>query len=209
MVVFSIRKHLEKPMSATWREKQKAELHQHIYTISLQLFRSRGYEGTSVDAIVKQAGIAKGTFFNYFKSKEYVILEWYRHLMTDTLDWAKSQEYKSAKHAILLPIEEMARRADAEPELIAAKVSSTYSSPLLGNEEKQFDDQMLSYFEQHIELGQQQGEIAPQYDSGLMASTILATISGTGYEWKSLGRSFNLRETTQLRVSFIIDATGV
>ena len=78
-------------MSISWREKQKAELREHIYQVSLQLFRSKGFEGTTVDVIVKQAGVAKGTFFNYFKSKEYVILEWYHQLMVDSLETVKNR----------------------------------------------------------------------------------------------------------------------
>ena len=195
-------------MSSTWREKQKAELHQLIYEVSLQLFRTKGYDGTTIDAIVKKAGIAKGTFFNHFKSKEFVILEWYRQLMIETLMWAKAQEHTSIKEAILMPIEEMARRAEAEPQLIAAKVSSSFTSPLLTDEEKQFDEELSDYLENLIKQGQHNGEIGKQYQSALMAATILAVISGTGYEWKSPGTNFSLQETTRQRVSFIIDATG-
>ena len=194
-------------MPISWREKQKAELREHIYQVSLELFRSQGYEGTTVDAIVKHAGVAKGTFFNYFKSKEYVILEWYHRLNADVLEWAGTQDYDSTQDAILLPVEELARRAESEPRLIAAKVSSSLASPLLGEEEKYFDDHILAYFEKHIIEGQKRGEIAPGYEAGLMASTILATISGTGYEWKLLGRKFDLGETIRARVHFIVNAT--
>lgn len=34
-----------------------------------RLFRERGFAATSVDAIVEAAGVAKGTFYLYFKSK--------------------------------------------------------------------------------------------------------------------------------------------
>ncbi|MFC0226948.1 TetR/AcrR family transcriptional regulator [Serratia aquatilis] len=37
------------------------------------LFQSQGYETTSVDEIVRRAGIAKGTFYYYFKSKEEIL----------------------------------------------------------------------------------------------------------------------------------------
>jgi AcrR family transcriptional regulator len=194
-------------MPTSWREKQKAELHEHIYKVSLQLFRSQGYEATTIEMITTQAGVAKGTFFNYFKSKEYVILEWYRHLMLGTLEWAKTQDFDSAQNAILLAVEETARQAESEPRLIAAKVSSSIASTLLGNKEKQFDDQWLRYFEKHIMAGQQRGEIGLEFDARLMASTILAILNGTGYEWKSLGRTFDLRETTRKRVQFVFNAT--
>ena len=37
------------------------------------LFTKKGYEATSVNAILKQLGIAKGTFYYYFESKEEVM----------------------------------------------------------------------------------------------------------------------------------------
>jgi AcrR family transcriptional regulator len=37
------------------------------------LFQTQGYETTSVDEIVRAAGIAKGTFYYYFKSKEEIL----------------------------------------------------------------------------------------------------------------------------------------
>jgi AcrR family transcriptional regulator len=37
------------------------------------LFRSQGYETTTVDQITRRAGLAKGTFFNYFQTKDAVL----------------------------------------------------------------------------------------------------------------------------------------
>ena len=47
-------------------EKRKQEL----LKIAYQLFIEKGYENTSVDEIIATAGIAKGTYYYYFPSKE-------------------------------------------------------------------------------------------------------------------------------------------
>lgn len=47
-----------------------------LYEAALALFRQQGYEQTTVDQITRQAGLAKGTFFNYFPTKDAVL----RHL---------------------------------------------------------------------------------------------------------------------------------
>ena len=52
-------------------EKRKLELLQIAY----KMFLARGYENTSVDEIIEEAGIAKGTFYYYFKSKEQLLEE--------------------------------------------------------------------------------------------------------------------------------------
>lgn len=44
-----------------------------ILTIAGQLFQSKGYTLTSVDEIVRTIGVAKGTFYYYFKSKEEIL----------------------------------------------------------------------------------------------------------------------------------------
>jgi AcrR family transcriptional regulator len=38
-----------------------------------ELFKNRGYVNTTVEAIIQEAGIAKGTFYYYFKSKEDIL----------------------------------------------------------------------------------------------------------------------------------------
>lgn len=48
-----------------------------------QLIVQCGYENVSVDDIVKASGIAKGTFYNYFKHKEDLIFELSRERFAD------------------------------------------------------------------------------------------------------------------------------
>ena len=52
-------------------EKRKQELLDIAYTLFIQ----RGYENTSVDEIIEEAGIAKGTYYYYFESKEHMLEE--------------------------------------------------------------------------------------------------------------------------------------
>ena len=52
-------------------EKRKLELLQIAY----RLFVTKGYENTSVDDIIEAAGIAKGTYYYYFESKEQTLEE--------------------------------------------------------------------------------------------------------------------------------------
>lgn len=54
-----------------------------------ELFKNQGYVNTTVEAIIQQVGIAKGTFYYYFKSKED-ILDALVHEMVDQ----RCEEYK-------------------------------------------------------------------------------------------------------------------
>ncbi|MBN1130203.1 MAG: TetR/AcrR family transcriptional regulator [Chitinispirillaceae bacterium] len=46
---------------------------EEILEIAQKLFVEKGYEATSIEAILSQAGISKGAFYYYFKSKEELI----------------------------------------------------------------------------------------------------------------------------------------
>jgi AcrR family transcriptional regulator len=56
------------------RERHKQERKERIYRAALRLFREKGFENTTVEEITEAAQVAKGTFFNYFPTKEAVLL---------------------------------------------------------------------------------------------------------------------------------------
>jgi AcrR family transcriptional regulator len=65
------------------REEKKRRLRRRILEVSEALFRERGFDDATVDAILEGVGISRQTFFNYFPSKQAVLaeigIEWLRH----------------------------------------------------------------------------------------------------------------------------------
>ena len=57
----------------TRRERKKEETKERIFNTAMKLFKSRGFEETTIDDITEKADVAKGTFFNYFPKKESVL----------------------------------------------------------------------------------------------------------------------------------------
>jgi AcrR family transcriptional regulator len=55
------------------REAGKLARRDRMYEAAVTLFREQGYENTTVDQITRRAGVAKGTFFNYFPTKDAVL----------------------------------------------------------------------------------------------------------------------------------------
>ncbi len=55
------------------RELGKLERRERLYEAAVALFREQGYQATTVDQITRRAGLAKGTFFNYFATKDAVL----------------------------------------------------------------------------------------------------------------------------------------
>jgi AcrR family transcriptional regulator len=56
------------------RAEIKEAIRTEIVAAALSLFQTKGFEATTTKAIARKAGIAEGTVFNYFKSKEDIAL---------------------------------------------------------------------------------------------------------------------------------------
>lgn len=68
----------------------KKSLRKNFLTeIAYKLFITKGYESTSVDEIVTQAKIAKGTFYYYFESKEQILEEVINFMINNEVENAK------------------------------------------------------------------------------------------------------------------------
>src|SRR5579885_1776640 len=58
------------------RERHKREVRRRLFRAALELFAAKGFSATTVEDITRAADVGKGTFFNYFPTKEYLLAEW-------------------------------------------------------------------------------------------------------------------------------------
>ena len=65
--------------SYTSNMKRRPDIRQEILTAGTKALYLKGYNGTGVKDIVDAAGVPKGSFYNYFPSKEDFALEALRH----------------------------------------------------------------------------------------------------------------------------------
>src|ERR1700734_1297094 len=56
------------------RERRTAETRERLFRASLDLFARKGFTETKVEDITEAADVGKGTFFNYFPSKDHILL---------------------------------------------------------------------------------------------------------------------------------------
>jgi AcrR family transcriptional regulator len=62
-----------RPPRTNRRERRRAEIRDRLFQAALQLFADRGFLETTVADITEAADVGKGTFFNYFPTKEHVL----------------------------------------------------------------------------------------------------------------------------------------
>lgn len=57
------------------RQKAAQETQRKLITAGLELLKEKGFDSINVEDITKKAGVAKGTFYTYFKRKEDIVLD--------------------------------------------------------------------------------------------------------------------------------------
>lgn len=61
----------------------------HVMQVAQQLFLEKGYFGTSVQHIIDEANISKGTFYNYFASKNDCLIAILKHAQKEAISRRK------------------------------------------------------------------------------------------------------------------------
>jgi AcrR family transcriptional regulator len=72
------------------RQQNKEATKRRILKAALQLFKEKGLEKTTTKEISKKSGIAEGTLFNYFKTKEDLALYFFQKETEDLIQWFRA-----------------------------------------------------------------------------------------------------------------------
>ena len=61
------------PSGPSLREKKNLAVKQALFDAAMDLFKEKGFDGTSVDEIAEKAGYSRATYFNHFGTKHGVL----------------------------------------------------------------------------------------------------------------------------------------
>jgi len=62
-------------MPKIFNEDDKRIIRENLMKLGLKALENKGYKNASIEDIARQAGIAKGTFYSFFQSKEHFYFE--------------------------------------------------------------------------------------------------------------------------------------
>jgi AcrR family transcriptional regulator len=167
------------------RERRAAETRLRLFRCALQLFSERGFSNVTVEDITEAADVGKGTFFNYFESKDYVlsvITEIQLGKAAEALALAADtkQTIHSVLHRLFLRLAEEPGRS---PELARTMISSFLVSKGVRQIIARNMQKGRKMGAEIVAAGQERGEINPRLKSDKVAMQMLQTIMGTVLFW--------------------------
>ncbi len=186
--------HKRNPMA---RIIDKEEKRNDIARASIALFCEKGIQQTSMEAIAKSAGVAKGTIYLYFKNKEEIIFAiWDMITQIHQKSYMKNiTDEMSAREKILLyfNFEECETHEDKEQILILLQ---NFISAMLVDKTGLYGKYFESFFEQDFDFlsaclheGVQKGEFQSE-DIEILTTSIILIFKGLAVHVKASNLGF-------------------
>jgi AcrR family transcriptional regulator len=158
------------------RDLNREQTKQKILKAALELFREKGLEGTTTREISKRAGIAEGTLFNYFKTKEDLALYFFQKETDDLIAWYEAEKrlHKAALPEKLFAIihrqlEYIEPYEDFLGAVFCRALQPTSALSPLSFDSQELRLRYLRFIRQILAEAEKKGEIPPVGDLGAYA----------------------------------------
>ncbi|QZT56108.1 TetR/AcrR family transcriptional regulator [Mycolicibacterium austroafricanum] len=164
----------------TARELRRLQTRERILGAAIAEFQASGMAGADIGAIVSAAGVAHGTFFFHFPSKEHVLLELERReesrMATEFARYLdKKHDLASALAKVVELISALERRFGP---LLFKELLALHFSPTRPSTDEWSDHPVIVSLVDAIERARGDGEIHPEVDAFYSAAFFLLGIYG-------------------------------
>jgi AcrR family transcriptional regulator len=172
-------------LSSDRRSRRRADIRERLFRSSVQLFAEKGFAETTVEDITNAADVGKGTFFNYFPSKDHILLafgEMQLAKLQAAVDYARRSKtpmrefYRSLSR--LMTVE-----PTRNPTILRAILQAFLASSHTRESMLDLQTRVLALHCEMIQLGQRRGEIRNDLPALQIAQVFRQTIFGTSLLW--------------------------
>src|ERR1700684_1890712 len=171
------------------RQRRSAEIRERLFRAALKLFADKGFTETTVEDITNVADVGKGTFFNYFPSKEHILIAFSDMQLSKlqaTVDQirARPEPMRSFFRSMTLRMTEEPAKA---PDVVRAILQANLSSSSVRSVMRERNARAEGLLTQLVQIGQERGEFRPDLPALELAQVFRQTVSGTLLMWSVYG----------------------
>jgi len=171
------------------RQRRAAETRVRLFRCALQLIAERGFPNVTVEDITEAADVGKGTFFNYFESKEHVLgvmaeIQLGKVREAALLAGKGKQSIYSVLHRL---VQRLAEEPGRSPSLARAMISSFLASEGVRTIIERNMREGRKAIAEIVAAGQERGEINSRLKKGKIAVQLQQVLMGTVLLWSLHG----------------------
>jgi AcrR family transcriptional regulator len=185
------------------RQRHAAEIRERLFRAALDLFAQHGFADTTVEDITNSADVGKGTFFNYFPSKDHILLAFAE------MQLAKLRSIIENLRATGEPVPQflrtlgmrMTEEPGRNPSIVRALLLANLSSTPVREAMRVNQARGHALLTEFVKIGQERGELRNDLAAEEIAHVFRQTVIGTLLIWSLYGDdSLSNRVHTALEV---------
>jgi AcrR family transcriptional regulator len=180
------------------RARRSANIRERLFHAALQLFAERGYQKTTVEDITEAADVGKGTFFNYFPTKEHVLATYGEERVAAMV--RALEQAKSGKRPVLAVLQnlitDVAGHSSQSPDLLRSIFAAHLSSAPIRVHLQQRLRRGRRLIAEIFALAQEAGEVRRDLTAAELARLTHIIFMGVTIAW-SLNPDSVLRKTAE------------
>jgi AcrR family transcriptional regulator len=167
------------------RQRRSAQIRERLFRASLDLFAQRGFADTTVEDITNAADVGKGTFFNYFPSKDHLLLAFAE------MQLAKLQSIVQNLRTTGEPLPQflrtlgirMTEEPGRNPSMVRALLLANLSSTPVRDAMRINHARAHELLSEFVKIGQQRGELRSDLPPTEIAQVFRQMVFGTLLVW--------------------------
>jgi AcrR family transcriptional regulator len=196
------------------RKEKAFETKNHLYAVADKLFTQYGFDDVSVDKIVEEAGLSKGTFYVHFESKDSLlaalISEYVDKVDVDYQKFIEAFSFETPAADILLRL--IDNIVDVIVDTIGLeRMKALYRTQLTNisytGTSASYNRKLYTTITDVLTKGIQRGEFVTVLPLGELANHMILAMRGLTYEWCIRYPDFDLK--AQSRVHFMMILQGI
>jgi AcrR family transcriptional regulator len=174
----------------------------------MRLYEKRGYHRVTVEEICREASVCKKTFYNHFKSRDQIVLEYFLqndlHFkeVGDRLSQLGTSKERFAAFREALVARVLEQGLFVLKPVYYSQIAPSAHSSRMGRRRRPIH----AVLERLVEEGQKRGEIRTDRTSHEIAEAIRFSFRGIMYEWCLQDGKLDLEKATKNMMELLTDA---
>ncbi len=193
------------------KRRRENDKYQRILEAAIKVFAEQGFFQSTIAQIAKEAGVADGTIYLYFKNKDDILVQFFNYKAKQVFDGFR-EEVNRAESAVD-KLRNLVRRHLAEFQrdrnmAILYQFETHQSSRLAEEQIKEMSNMYLDIVAEIMEQGQQEGLIRKNLYLSLVKRFILGAVDEVINTWIHSGGEYDLVSMADPLVDLFIEGVG-
>ena len=193
-------------------KKKNMAKYQRILDAAISVFAEQGFFQSTIAQIAKEAGVADGTIYLYFKNKDDILIQFYQYKTRQIFERFREAVSKpaSAEEKLRCLIRVHLQEFQEDRNMAIVYQAETHQNRTLGTELiKEMSKMYRDLISEIVELGQEEGAIRRDLYMGLVKRFINGAVDEVINSWIHSGGKYDLVTMADPLVDLFIRGIGV